>query len=450
MSTESPADRLDLPGPAVHLRRPGQHADPRPAARRLRGIPVETVEVRSDQPLPDHRRHLPARRRRGRPAGARRPAADRRRRAAPGGRPAARSCSPSAPATSCSAARSSPRAPSAPAWACSTCTPTGARPGPSASCAGDVDPRLGLPPLTGFENHGGRTHLGPGVAPLARVTAGIGNDGTHRGRLARQAARHVLARPGAGPQPGARRPAAALGHRGALAAAGRRRLVRAAAHRARWRPYADRDCLAVSLPRSQRPARRFAALVRLIAAVRPDDARAPRPTSARCPGWSTSSAGSRRSPPCCVGALLMIVLVPRTLITVAWGALFGAVGGAGYTLAAALIAALLGFAVGRWLGRDFVAERVRGRLARLDGWFARQSVLGVITVRLLPVGGFGLVELRVRHHRRAAAAVPARQRARPGAVRLRLRGHGRGGQLAGRHQLARGRPRHLRALSPAR
>ncbi|MDT5037904.1 MAG: hypothetical protein QOE03_3089, partial [Micromonosporaceae bacterium] len=26
--------------------------------------------------------------------------------------------------------------------------------------AGDIDPRLGLPPLTGFENHGGRTHLG--------------------------------------------------------------------------------------------------------------------------------------------------------------------------------------------------------------------------------------------------------------------------------------------------
>jgi hypothetical protein len=46
---------------------------------------------------------------------------------------------------------------------------------------GDVDPRLGLPPLTGFENHGGRTHLGPAVAPLARVTAGIGNDGATEG-----------------------------------------------------------------------------------------------------------------------------------------------------------------------------------------------------------------------------------------------------------------------------
>lgn len=47
--------------------------------------------------------------------------------------------------------------------------------------AGDIDPRLALPPLSGFENHGGRTHLGPGVAPLARVTAGVGNDGATEG-----------------------------------------------------------------------------------------------------------------------------------------------------------------------------------------------------------------------------------------------------------------------------
>ncbi|MEU3458133.1 glutamine amidotransferase [Micromonospora sp. NPDC006766] len=47
--------------------------------------------------------------------------------------------------------------------------------------AGDVDARLGIPYLTGFENHGGRTRLGPGVSPLARVTAGVGNDGVTEG-----------------------------------------------------------------------------------------------------------------------------------------------------------------------------------------------------------------------------------------------------------------------------
>jgi CobQ-like glutamine amidotransferase family enzyme len=46
---------------------------------------------------------------------------------------------------------------------------------------GVIDPRLGLPPLSGFENHGGRTHLGPGVSPLAQVTTGVGNDGASEG-----------------------------------------------------------------------------------------------------------------------------------------------------------------------------------------------------------------------------------------------------------------------------
>jgi len=32
-----------------------------------------------------------------------------------------------------------------------------------------------LPTLTGFENHGGVTTVGPGAAPLARVVAGVGN-----------------------------------------------------------------------------------------------------------------------------------------------------------------------------------------------------------------------------------------------------------------------------------
>jgi CobQ-like glutamine amidotransferase family enzyme len=36
-------------------------------------------------------------------------------------------------------------------------------------------PATGLPVLTGFENHGGRTTLGPGVAPLGRVRVGNGN-----------------------------------------------------------------------------------------------------------------------------------------------------------------------------------------------------------------------------------------------------------------------------------
>jgi CobQ-like glutamine amidotransferase family enzyme len=39
----------------------------------------------------------------------------------------------------------------------------------------EPDPALGLPTLTGFENHGGRTQLGPGERALGRVVVGGGN-----------------------------------------------------------------------------------------------------------------------------------------------------------------------------------------------------------------------------------------------------------------------------------
>jgi CobQ-like glutamine amidotransferase family enzyme len=40
-----------------------------------------------------------------------------------------------------------------------------------------VQPEGGDPPLVGFENHGGRTRLGPGARPLGRVVSGFGNNG---------------------------------------------------------------------------------------------------------------------------------------------------------------------------------------------------------------------------------------------------------------------------------
>lgn len=56
--------------------------------------------------------------------------------------------------------------------------------------AGPASPRLignlvirpdgGEPPLVGFENHGGRTFLGPGARPLGRVVVGFGNNGTDK------------------------------------------------------------------------------------------------------------------------------------------------------------------------------------------------------------------------------------------------------------------------------
>jgi CobQ-like glutamine amidotransferase family enzyme len=51
----------------------------------------------------------------------------------------------------------------------------------------EVDPVLGIPELTGFENHQGVTRLGPRAIPLATVSTGIGNgdgtEGAHAGRV---------------------------------------------------------------------------------------------------------------------------------------------------------------------------------------------------------------------------------------------------------------------------
>lgn len=41
-------------------------------------------------------------------------------------------------------------------------------------------PFLGGATLVGFENHGGRTHLGPGAQPLGEVQSGFGNNGADR------------------------------------------------------------------------------------------------------------------------------------------------------------------------------------------------------------------------------------------------------------------------------
>ncbi len=91
------------------------------------------------------------------------------------------------------------------------------------------------------------------------------------------------------------------------------------------------------------------------------------------------------------GAVLMMALVPRTVVSLACGALFGTALGAGCALVAAVAGAGLAFAIGRALGRDFVAQRARGRLARADRWLRKRGLLSVLVVRMLPIAPYGLV-----------------------------------------------------------
>jgi uncharacterized membrane protein YdjX (TVP38/TMEM64 family) len=92
-----------------------------------------------------------------------------------------------------------------------------------------------------------------------------------------------------------------------------------------------------------------------------------------------------------VGGLLLSVLVPRTAITLACGALLGAAQGAATALAAAVIAAVATYYLGRWAGRGALSARSGGRLERLDGWLNRRGLSAVLLVRFLPLAPFGLI-----------------------------------------------------------
>ena len=48
------------------------------------------------------------------------------------------------------------------------------------NCAIEADLGDGPRMIAGFENHGGRTHLGAGAQPLGRVLSGHGNNGKRR------------------------------------------------------------------------------------------------------------------------------------------------------------------------------------------------------------------------------------------------------------------------------
>lgn len=92
-----------------------------------------------------------------------------------------------------------------------------------------------------------------------------------------------------------------------------------------------------------------------------------------------------------VGGLLLSVLVPRTAITLACGALLGPSVGAATALAAAVFAAVATYYAGRWAGRGALRGRSGGRLERLDGWLNRRGLSAVLLVRFLPLAPFGLV-----------------------------------------------------------
>ncbi len=102
---------------------------------------------------------------------------------------------------------------------------------------------------------------------------------------------------------------------------------------------------------------------------------------------------------------LSLIPCPKALLTAAGGALFGLWAGAGLSLAAALIGAVISFGLGRLLGREAVDRLIRGRLARVDELLSNRGLSAVLLVRLVPLVPYiainyasGLSGVKFRHY----------------------------------------------------
>ena len=138
----------------------------------------------------------------------------------------------------------------------------------------------------------------------------------------------------------------------------------------------------------RRRAARFAILGVVVAALGVSAATLPLASVA---GYVTSLGPAAAVAIAVLGGLLLSVLVPRTAITLACGALLGPATGAATALAAAVLAAIATYYAGRWAGRGALAARAGGRLSRLDRWLNRRGLSAVLLVRFLPLAPFGLI-----------------------------------------------------------
>jgi uncharacterized membrane protein YdjX (TVP38/TMEM64 family) len=83
--------------------------------------------------------------------------------------------------------------------------------------------------------------------------------------------------------------------------------------------------------------------------------------------------------------LVTVAFVPRPLLNLAAGALFGSAPGMGAAMAGTVLGAGISFALGRMLGQDALRPLLRGRLLKAaDGQFSRHGFRSMMAVRLFP------------------------------------------------------------------
>ncbi|MDA3785557.1 MAG: VTT domain-containing protein [Deltaproteobacteria bacterium] len=91
-----------------------------------------------------------------------------------------------------------------------------------------------------------------------------------------------------------------------------------------------------------------------------------------------------------VGGLLVF---PVTLMIIATGVAFGAFYGFAYALLGAEVSALVTYALGHHLGQEMIRNLSQRWVSRLSRRLARRGVLSIITLRVVPVAPFSVINL---------------------------------------------------------
>ncbi len=96
-----------------------------------------------------------------------------------------------------------------------------------------------------------------------------------------------------------------------------------------------------------------------------------------------------------LGAYLVgsLVLVPVTVLILATAIVFGPILGSAYALAGCFLGAGVTYAVGYFLGRDFVRQITGPKWKRVENKIGQTGIIAVATLRLLPVAPFTIVNV---------------------------------------------------------
>ena len=94
-----------------------------------------------------------------------------------------------------------------------------------------------------------------------------------------------------------------------------------------------------------------------------------------------------------VFGLCSLLAVPVSLLIIVTVVTFGPWAGSAYALAGSLLGGVLGFLVGHLLGRGGVSRLAGQRINRLSRRLGEQGLLAVITVRIVPVAPFTVINM---------------------------------------------------------